>query len=87
MFGPGGAIFHLGPMRPGGDRTNPIYRGAYGFAAEIRPQTASKVWDISGYDWGDQEWLAHRRGSNAVTAPMAKLEYPSRLKMRAIRGG
>ncbi|HEV3202892.1 MAG TPA: 1,4-alpha-glucan branching enzyme, partial [Gemmataceae bacterium] len=30
------------------DKTDP-----YGFAAEIRPQTASKVWDLSGYQWKD----------------------------------
>jgi 1,4-alpha-glucan branching enzyme len=33
----------------------------YGFAAEIRPQTASKVWDISRYRWNDQEWMKHRQ--------------------------
>ena len=33
----------------------------FGFSCEIRPQTASKVWDISGYDWGDADWMAHRR--------------------------
>ena len=32
----------------------------YGFAAEIRPHTASKVWDLSGYEWGDKEWMARR---------------------------
>ena len=29
-----------------------------GFAAEIRPQTASKVWDLAGYNWGDSYWLS-----------------------------
>src|SRR6185437_10842240 len=29
----------------------------YGFAAEIRPRTASKVWNLSGHDWGDREWM------------------------------
>jgi 1,4-alpha-glucan branching enzyme len=32
----------------------------YGFAAEIRPRTASKVWDLSGYQWGDREWIEAR---------------------------
>ncbi len=32
----------------------------YGFAAEIRPQTASKVWDISRYQWNDGEWMSAR---------------------------
>jgi 1,4-alpha-glucan branching enzyme len=46
----------------------------YGFAAEIRPQTASKVWDLSGYAWGDQEWLARRRQTQALDAPMSVYE-------------
>jgi 1,4-alpha-glucan branching enzyme len=35
----------------------------YGFAAEIRPQTASKVWDISRYNWNDEDWMNARRES------------------------
>ena len=37
----------------------------YAFAAEIRPDTASKVWDLAGYDWGDADWMA-RRGRAAT---------------------
>jgi 1,4-alpha-glucan branching enzyme len=33
----------------------------YGFAAEIRPQTASKVWDLSRYSWNDEDWMNARR--------------------------
>ena len=32
----------------------------YAFASEIRPASASKVWDLKGYAWGDQEWMASR---------------------------
>jgi 1,4-alpha-glucan branching enzyme len=46
----------------------------YGFATEIRPQTASKVWDLSGYAWGDQEWLARRGRAQALDAPIAIYE-------------
>jgi 1,4-alpha-glucan branching enzyme len=46
----------------------------YGFAAETRPQTASKVWDLSGYQWGDAGWLAGRGKAQSVTAPMAIYE-------------
>ncbi len=33
----------------------------FGFAAEIRPQTASKVWDLSQYEWNDGDWMNARR--------------------------
>src|SRR5262249_22386813 len=46
----------------------------FGFGAEIRPQTASKVWDLSGYEWGDQEWMRYRGGVNAFGAPMSIYE-------------
>ncbi|HEY7157434.1 MAG TPA: 1,4-alpha-glucan branching protein GlgB [Gemmataceae bacterium] len=46
----------------------------YCFAAEIRPHTASKVWDLSGYQWGDHEWMAHRGCTRALDAPMAIYE-------------
>jgi 1,4-alpha-glucan branching enzyme len=46
----------------------------YAFACEIRPQSSSMVWDLSGYDWGDQDWLAQRGHHHAVDAPMAIYE-------------
>ena len=46
----------------------------YGFAAEIRPQTASMVWDLAGYDWGDSEWMASRGGRQALDAPISVYE-------------
>ncbi|MFN2366966.1 MAG: 1,4-alpha-glucan branching enzyme, partial [Desulfurivibrionaceae bacterium] len=32
----------------------------FAFFSEIRPATASIVWDLGGYEWGDREWLASR---------------------------
>jgi 1,4-alpha-glucan branching enzyme len=46
----------------------------YGFAAEIRPHTASKVWDLSGYRWGDKDWMVRRGQVHAVNAPMTIYE-------------
>jgi 1,4-alpha-glucan branching enzyme len=46
----------------------------YGFAAEIRPHTASKVWDLSGFAWGDDEWLRYRGPRQALNAPMSIYE-------------
>ena len=46
----------------------------YGFACEIRPRTASIVWDISGYAWGDKEWLETRAGKNGLRSPVSIYE-------------
>jgi len=32
----------------------------FAFAMEIRPRTASTVWDIDRYEWQDHEWVLHR---------------------------
>jgi 1,4-alpha-glucan branching enzyme len=46
----------------------------YGFAAEIRPRTASKVWDLSEYTWGDGRWLSDRGQTHAYSAPISIYE-------------
>ncbi len=46
----------------------------FAFAAEIRPQTASKVWDLAGYAWRDAEWLARRGRAGALDAPVSIYE-------------
>lgn len=51
------------------DKADPL-----GFAAEIRPQTASKVWDLSRYQWNDREWMAKRGKANALDAPISVYE-------------
>jgi 1,4-alpha-glucan branching enzyme len=46
----------------------------YGFAAEIRPHTASRVWDLEGYAWQDSSWMAARAKNNALDAPVSIYE-------------
>jgi 1,4-alpha-glucan branching enzyme len=46
----------------------------YAFAAEIRPLSASKVCDLSGYAWGDEEWMATRGRTDILTAPVSTYE-------------
>jgi 1,4-alpha-glucan branching enzyme len=46
----------------------------YAFASELRPQTASVVWDLSGYEWGDRDWLSRRGRAHALDAPIAIYE-------------
>ena len=42
----------------------------YGFFAELRPDTASIVWDIDSYQWDDAEWMADRAEMDPLTRPM-----------------
>ena len=43
-------------------------------ASELRPKTASMVWDVDKYEWGDQAWMARRAQSSALQAPMSIYE-------------
>jgi 1,4-alpha-glucan branching enzyme len=45
----------------------------YAFATELRPRTASKVWDL-GYEWADQEWMSRRHTAHTLDAPIAIYE-------------
>lgn len=46
----------------------------YGFAAELRPQTASRVWDVDKYKWKDHAWLEKRRQTQWHDAPISIYE-------------
>ena len=46
----------------------------YGFAAECPPQTASRVWDIDGFDWRDGDWMETRAARSVRDAPMSIYE-------------
>ena len=45
----------------------------YGFAAEVRPNSASVVCNIDSYEWNDSAWLEARR-SNWLHSPMSIYE-------------
>ncbi|MBQ9496936.1 MAG: 1,4-alpha-glucan branching protein GlgB [Selenomonadaceae bacterium] len=42
----------------------------YGFWAEKRPKTASKIYDLEGYDWQDGEWQQFKKKHSSYTHPM-----------------
>jgi 1,4-alpha-glucan branching enzyme len=46
----------------------------YGFAAEMRPRTASIVWDVTGFRWHDDEWIASRAHRQSLDQPIAVYE-------------
>jgi 1,4-alpha-glucan branching enzyme len=45
-----------------------------GFAAEVRPATASKVWDLEGFAWEDVDWMAQRPAVHASDAALSIYE-------------
>jgi 1,4-alpha-glucan branching enzyme len=46
----------------------------YAFYSELRPKSASVVWDINKYAWHDEGWMGHRRDRNLFEGPVATYE-------------
>ncbi|HYY88421.1 MAG TPA: 1,4-alpha-glucan branching protein GlgB [Chloroflexota bacterium] len=46
----------------------------YGFASELRPLTASVVWDLDRYTWQDDSWIAQRRERQSFQRPISIYE-------------
>jgi len=46
----------------------------FAFAMQVRPETASRVWDSSVYPWTDADWMQQRDATNPYTSPMAATE-------------
>ncbi len=46
----------------------------YAYASELRPGTASKVEDISGFKWSDNAWLEKAKSTDQKEKPMAIYE-------------
>lgn len=53
----------------GSDKADP-----YAFYAEEAPNSASKVWDIATYNWGDEKWMKERIKYNSHKAPVSIYE-------------
>ncbi|MGC8883920.1 MAG: 1,4-alpha-glucan branching protein GlgB [Bryobacteraceae bacterium] len=46
----------------------------YAFAGETPPRTASMVWKLDSYEWGDQEWMERRARTNWLEQPVSCYE-------------
>ncbi|MCM1261192.1 MAG: 1,4-alpha-glucan branching protein GlgB [Butyrivibrio sp.] len=46
----------------------------YAFGQQLRPDTASIVRDLRGFDWKDGKWLKKRKDAQAVNAPISIYE-------------
>ncbi len=42
----------------------------YGFYADLRPSTSSRVWNINKYDWQDDDWVAMRAKHQGLDQPI-----------------
>ncbi len=58
----------------------------YGFCSEAPPKTASVVWPLAGYTWGDQAWMEQRAETDWLRAPMSIYEVHLDSWMRADDG-
>lgn len=45
----------------------------YANAAQLRPDTASVITDLSQYAWKDEAWLKQRKNADSKKAPMSHL--------------
>jgi 1,4-alpha-glucan branching enzyme len=59
----------------------------YGFAAELRPNNASVVYDIDHYHWNDAAWLEARTARDWLHAPMSIYEVHAGAWRRKPEGG
>lgn len=46
----------------------------FAFYMELRPETASIVWNVDSYEWSDQNWLESRSNRNPMSNPMSVYE-------------
>jgi len=69
---PEGTLYKFDVKGPDGkyyEKTDP-----YGFEMEIRPNTASRVNALEGFEWHDDAWMSKRKTRDLSAAPMATYE-------------
>ncbi len=59
----------------------------YAFYAEVRPKTASKIYDLAGYEWQDGSWLKNRAEKNWNREPVSIFECHLGSFMRNLEEG
>ncbi|HAQ08323.1 MAG TPA: 1,4-alpha-glucan branching enzyme [Bacillus bacterium] len=63
-----GAIYKYEVVTPSGERV--LKADPYGFYSEVRPNTASVVYSLDGYNWSDHKWLQKRERKDSHQEPM-----------------
>lgn len=59
----------------------------YAFSMELRPETASRTWDLNGYSWQDATWMEQRKSRDHVAGPMSIYEVHLGSWMRVSEDG
>ena len=59
----------------------------YGFASEVRPKTASRVWNLETYSWHDESWMKNRANANSLSSPLSFYEFHLGSWKRALEDG
>ncbi len=59
----------------------------FAFYTEMPPKTASRVFELDGYEWGDADWLAARKQGNALARPISVYEVHLGSWMHVPEGG
>jgi 1,4-alpha-glucan branching enzyme len=80
-----GAIYKFAVVSQLGQRVDKA--DPYAFASELRPHTASIVWDVDRYAWNDASWMTRRGAANDCSAPVAVYEVHLGSWMRVPEGG
>ena len=58
----------------------------YGFFAEKKPNTASRIYDLSHYDWQDQAWQERKERESSYERPMLTYEVHAGSWRRTVDG-
>ena len=58
----------------GSDGTLRLKADPLAFSMQVRPETASRVWDLSTVEWTDEAWMAERASRDPYRSPMAAYE-------------
>jgi 1,4-alpha-glucan branching enzyme len=71
LFVPGIAADNLYKYAIGTMSGDVLYKGdPYAYYSEVRPATASIVYDLEGYSWGDSLWQTNKKVNQAYHKPM-----------------
>jgi len=59
----------------------------FAFYAEVRPKTASKIYDVAGYEWKDTDWMTSRPNRDWKREPVSIFECHLGSFMRNLEEG